>query len=119
VTLLANLGNQSNIYVVPQAAVQRDAASAYVLVVGAGDKVARKDIRLVRSAGSDWIVDQGLASGDRVIVSGLQKAKVDAVVKPSDAKAGAPAAPAADAAAAPAEAAAPPAAPADGNEAKD
>ncbi|MHC9086328.1 efflux RND transporter periplasmic adaptor subunit [Luteimonas sp. RIT-PG2_3] len=119
VTLLANLGNQSNIYVVPQAAVQRDAASAYVLVVGAGDKVARKDIRLVRSAGSDWIVDQGLASGDRVIVSGLQKAKVDAVVKPSDAKAGAPAAPAADAAAAPAEAATPPAAPTDGNEAKD
>lgn len=124
VTLLANLGNQSNIYVVPQAAVQRDAASAYVLVVGAGDKVARKDIRLLRSAGSDWIVDQGLASGDRVIVSGLQKATIDGVVTPTtaDVKAAAsnaPTAPAADAAAAPAEAATAPAAAANGDEAKD
>ena len=55
-------------------AVQRDATGAYVLVVGADGNVARKDIGIERSQGSDWVVRKGLAAGDQVIVSGLQRA---------------------------------------------
>src|SRR5690606_22395793 len=60
---------------VPQAAVQRDQQSAYVLVVGEDGNVARKDIVAETSKGADWIVTGGLAGGERIIVSGLQKAQ--------------------------------------------
>ena len=75
VTLKATLGQVSNAFLVPQAAVQRDAKSAYVLVVGQDGKVARKDIDADRSQGSNWIVTKGLAGGEQIIVSGLQKAQ--------------------------------------------
>jgi membrane fusion protein (multidrug efflux system) len=69
------LGQVPNAFLVPQAAVQRDAKGAYVLVVGQDGKVARKDIDADRAQGSDWIVTKGLAGGEQVIVSGLQKAQ--------------------------------------------
>ena len=61
-------------FLVPQVAVQRDAKSAYVLVVGKDGVVVRKDIVTGAAQGSDWIVREGLAAGDQVIVSGLQRA---------------------------------------------
>ena len=75
VTLKATLGQQQNVFVVPQAAVQRDATSAYVLTVGKDGKVARKDIATDRTQGPNWIVGKGLAAGDQIIVSGLQRAQ--------------------------------------------
>ena len=70
-----SLGQVPNAFLVPQAAVQRDATSAYVLVVSQDGKVARKDIDADRAQGSDWIVTRGLAAGEQVIVSGLQRAQ--------------------------------------------
>jgi membrane fusion protein (multidrug efflux system) len=75
VTLKSKFGEQSGVFVVPQAAVQMDAQGPYVLVVGHDGKVARKTIATDRQQGSDWIVSKGLAAGDRVIVSGLQRAQ--------------------------------------------
>ena len=89
VTLKATLGQQPNAFRVPQAALQRDAAGAYLLVVGSDGKVVRKDVTADRQQGPDWIVSKGLAAGDRVIVSGLQRAQPGQPVKavPADAKA--------------------------------
>ena len=81
VTLKATLGQQQGVYVVPQAAVQRDATSAYVLVVGKDGKVARKDIATDRAQGSNWIIRTGLAPGDQIIVSGLQRSQPGQPVK--------------------------------------
>ncbi len=81
VTLKATLGDIARAFLIPQAAVQRDAKSAYVLVVGKDGKVARKDIVAERSKGSDWIVTDGLTGGEQVIVSGLQKAQPDQPAK--------------------------------------
>lgn len=75
VTLKATLGTQPNAYVVPQAGVLRDAKSAYVLVVGADGKVARKDVTTDRQQGGNWIITSGLAPGDQVVVSGVQRAQ--------------------------------------------
>lgn len=75
VTLKATLGQQQNVFLVPQQAVQRDATSAYVLVVGQDGKVARKDIVTDRAQGANWVVSGGLAAADQVIVSGLQRAQ--------------------------------------------
>ena len=74
VTVNANLGTETNVFLVPQVAVQRDTAGAYVLVVGADGNVARKDLQIERAQGTDWIVHKGLATGEQVIVSGLQRA---------------------------------------------
>src|SRR6476469_610060 len=75
VTLKATLGEEHDAYRVPQVAMQRDAQGAYVLVVGQDGKVARKTVVTERLEGGAWIVGSGLASGDRVIVSGLQRAQ--------------------------------------------
>lgn len=75
VTLKATLGRQRGVFLVPQAAVQRDPQGAYVLVVGDDGKVVRKTIVAEQSQGTHWVVRDGLAAGDRVIVSGVQKAQ--------------------------------------------
>jgi membrane fusion protein (multidrug efflux system) len=75
VTLKATMGEQRGVFLVPQAAVQRDAKSAYVLVVGKDGKVARKDIAAEQAQGTNWVVRSGVAAGDQAIVSGVQKAQ--------------------------------------------
>ena len=75
VSVKATLGEQQAAYRVPQVALQRDAQGAYVLVVGKDGKVARKNVTTSGLDGADWIVSNGLANGDQVIVSGLQRAQ--------------------------------------------
>jgi membrane fusion protein, multidrug efflux system len=72
VTLKVNFGQQNNVFLIPQQALQRDTVGAYVMVVGEDGKVLRKDVSANDSSGNDWIVTNGLAAGDQVIVSGLQ-----------------------------------------------
>lgn len=83
VTLKLTMGNVKGAFLIPQAAIQRDQASAYALVVGSGGNVVRKDVDANRSQGSDWMITKGLESGDQVIVSGLQKAQAGKPAKPS------------------------------------
>jgi membrane fusion protein, multidrug efflux system len=75
VTVVASLGERGHAFLIPQTAVQRDATGAYVLVVGNDGKVARKDITTDRAQGSDWVVSKGIVDGDKVIVSGVQRAQ--------------------------------------------
>jgi membrane fusion protein (multidrug efflux system) len=81
VTLRITLGQQSHVYLIPQQGVQRDTVGAYALVVQPDDKVLRKNVTTGESYGNDWIVTDGLGSGDRVIVAGLQGAHEGGQVK--------------------------------------
>src|SRR5690606_19452560 len=81
VTLKANLGELSGVFLVPQAAVLRDANSAYVMVVGDEGNVVRKNIEASVASDGNWLVTAGLAAGDKVIVSGVQKARENAPVQ--------------------------------------
>ena len=54
-------------------AVLTDQDRKYVYVVDAKGQAQRKDVKLGRTAGELRIVDDGLAAGDKVIVSGVQK----------------------------------------------
>ena len=83
VTLTANLGQQHKVFLVPQPALQRDTAGAYLMVVGADGKVMRKNVTADQVSGSDWIITSGLQAGDQVIVSGLQTVKDGAPAKAS------------------------------------
>ncbi len=67
---------------VPQQAVARKADGASVLVVGAEDKIEVRPIEVGAAVGDTWLVTKGLASGDRVVVDGLQKVRPGAVVTP-------------------------------------
>lgn len=79
-------GVRENAIVVPQQAVTRDnKGAAIALVVGADGKVELHKLQTSRTIGSDWLVDGGLAAGDRVIVEGLQRARPGAVVQADEA----------------------------------
>jgi membrane fusion protein, multidrug efflux system len=47
--------------------------TATALVVGAGDKVEKRDVVLEHALGDQWIVTKGLSAGDRLIVAGVQR----------------------------------------------
>lgn len=60
---------------VPQQAIRRDPrGNATALVVGADDTVEQRVVKTTRTIGDQWLVDEGLEPGERVIVEGLQKA---------------------------------------------
>ena len=93
VTLQANLGQRHKVFVLPQQAVQRDTAGAYVMTVGADNKVVRKEVTTADMRNGDWVISGGLKAGDKVVVSGIQNVKEGEPAKPSpwhrDAPAGA------------------------------
>ena len=68
--------------VVPQVAVQRDSEGYFVLVVDREDKVEARRITAERQVETDWVVSNGLATGERVIIDGIQKVRPTMVVKP-------------------------------------
>ncbi|PKN40678.1 MAG: efflux transporter periplasmic adaptor subunit [Deltaproteobacteria bacterium HGW-Deltaproteobacteria-18] len=61
---------------IPQQAVVRNAqGQPLAMVVDGEEKVAARPLELDRAVGGDWIVREGLAAGDRVVIEGLQKAR--------------------------------------------
>jgi membrane fusion protein, multidrug efflux system len=93
---------------VPQRALTRDPrGQAVVLVVDAAGKVERRTVVADRAVGDAWLVREGLAPGDPVIVEGLQKIRPGAAVVAVPATEAKPANPGAAAAAAVPTAAAP------------
>jgi len=61
---------------VPQRGVTRNpAGNPMVMVVGAEEKVEPRVIKTERTVGDNWLVNEGLKAGDRVILEGIQKAR--------------------------------------------
>ncbi len=67
---------------VPQRAVQQGAKGSIIFVVGIEDKVEMREIQATSWQGKQWIVEEGLHVGERVIVDGLHKIAPGAPVKP-------------------------------------
>lgn len=83
VTLQANLGEQHKVFLIPQQALLRDTVGAYVMTVGQDNKVRRKDVTTSDMRDGNWVVNQGLSAGDRVVVSGVQNVKAGEPAKPT------------------------------------
>ena len=78
-------GEQAQALLVPQQAVTRNQrGEPTALVVGADGSIAERQLKTDRAVGADWLVSEGLAAGDRVIVQGLQSAHVGAKVTPRE-----------------------------------
>jgi membrane fusion protein (multidrug efflux system) len=59
---------------VPQRAITHNArGEATTMVVGANNTVSTRVIKTERAIGDQWLVSDGVAAGDRVIVVGLQR----------------------------------------------
>jgi membrane fusion protein (multidrug efflux system) len=67
--------------VVRLGAVQMDREGRFVLLVEEGDRVALRRIRVGAQIGQNWVVEDGLRGGERVIVQGLQHARPGATVQ--------------------------------------
>jgi RND family efflux transporter, MFP subunit len=86
-------GVQPTAILVPQQGVTRTPrGDATVLIVNNQDTVEARNIVAPQAVGDQWLVSEGLKEGDRVIVSGLQKAHPgEKVVAVSDESASKPA----------------------------
>ena len=92
-------GQKQAALLVPQQGITRDPkGNASAVVVNAQGKAEVRTVQVSRTVGDQWLVDGGLAAGDKVIVEGLQKIRPGAPVAASEA--GAPAAASAPAASA-------------------
>ncbi len=66
-------GIKKNAILIPQQAVARTPkGDPYVMVVGWGERVEMRMLKLDRAIDDKWLVVSGISAGDRVIVEGLQ-----------------------------------------------
>jgi len=72
---------QPNTLLVPQRAVQVLQDKNFLWIVDKDGKAQMRDVHMGPQQGNYWIVEQGLAPGDVVIVDGTQKLKPDLPVK--------------------------------------
>ncbi|MBU8544426.1 MULTISPECIES: efflux RND transporter periplasmic adaptor subunit [Roseomonadaceae] len=66
-------GPSRDVIRIPQAAVQQDVQGPFAYVVGADGKAERRGLRLGRTMGQEWIIEDGLRPGDRVVAEGVVK----------------------------------------------
>ncbi len=75
-------GINENAILAPQRCVTRNAKGIpTAMVVNPEGVVEVRDLKIDRAVGNRWLIMEGLAPGDRVIVEGLQKARPGSTVK--------------------------------------
>jgi membrane fusion protein (multidrug efflux system) len=75
-------GQRDNVFLVPQTAVMQAEKGQFVFVLDKDSKAAIRPIRTGDWVGSDWIVLEGLAAGDKVIVDNLLKLRPGEEISP-------------------------------------
>lgn len=82
VRALVKEGVNENAVLIPQQAVSRDPkGNPTALIVDAENKVQQRMLKLDRAIFDKWFVIEGLATGDLLIVEGMQRVRPGAVVK--------------------------------------
>jgi len=77
---------RKGVLLVPQRAVSELQGAQSVMTVGPGDKAQPRTLVLGERSGANWIVEQGLKPGDRVIIDGLATLRPGAPVNPQPLK---------------------------------
>ena len=76
-------GTNPQAILIPQQAVTRTPrGDATTLVIGSDNKVEVRTISVSQTEGDKWLVTSGISAGERVVVSGTQRAKPGEVVEP-------------------------------------
>lgn len=80
--------SQKGAVLLPQRAViENPMGGKIVMTVNAENKVEPRPVQVAQWAGSQWVVNSGLAAGDKVITDGFMKAPPGTPVQPVDAAA--------------------------------
>lgn len=74
--------SRSSVMLIPQRAVLQGAKGPIVYVVSSDNKVEIRDVKATAWKGNQWLVEEGLASGEQVVVDSLQRIVPDSTVKP-------------------------------------
>ena len=72
----------TNAITLPQQAVTRTTQGDTVMVVDPDGKVSPRPVKIGSAKGTQWVVLEGLKTGEQVMVDGFQKLQPGAVVKP-------------------------------------
>jgi len=72
----------TNALLVPQRAVTELQGTFQVAVLGGTNQVHLQPVKVGEQVGANWIIENGLKPGDRVVVEGAQKVKEGVVVNP-------------------------------------
>lgn len=70
---------------IPETAIGALQGSRYVLVVDSDSKVAHRTVTLGERRGNDRVVTSGLASGESIIINGLQRIRPGMTIQPVEA----------------------------------
>lgn len=73
---------RKNALLVPQRAVTELQGGYQVAVIGADNKVTLRAVQVGQQIGTLWVINQGLAPGERVVVVGAEKVRDGMVVTP-------------------------------------
>jgi membrane fusion protein (multidrug efflux system) len=73
---------KTGVILVPQRAVQQGPKGPVLYVVGPEDKIEVREVQATSWQGNQWLIEEGLRAGERVVVAGIHKAMPGAVVKP-------------------------------------
>ena len=69
---------------VPQRAINEQQTSYELAVIGTDNKAEIRSVKVGERVGSLWVVEDGLKTGERVVVEGLQKVRDNELVKPTE-----------------------------------
>jgi membrane fusion protein (multidrug efflux system) len=78
----AQTNTRTNVVMLPQRAVAELQGTYQVAVLSETNSVHLQSVKVGEQIGSDWLIESGLKSGDRVVVEGTQKAREGTLVKP-------------------------------------
>jgi membrane fusion protein (multidrug efflux system) len=74
--------NLSQAILVPERAVIQQLGAYFVIVVGPENKAVQRPVKPGARVGAMWVIESGLAAGDKIVVEGIQKARPGTVLKP-------------------------------------
>ena len=77
---------RKDVIVIPQAAVMQGPQGTFVYLVGDDDKAKVQPVTTGAAIGADWLIEEGLKPGDRVIIEGVIKVRPGEPVKPAPPK---------------------------------
>ncbi len=73
---------RTNAMLVPQRAVQQGPQGTFLFVVGEDDMCELRPVKASLWKGTDWVIEDGLNSGDRVVVEGFHRVRPGNQVRP-------------------------------------
>ena len=76
------IATRKDALLVPQKAVSELQGNYQVAVVGSDNKVQIRPVKVGEKTGTDWIIEEGLKPGERVVAEGVQKVRGGITVNP-------------------------------------